>query len=293
MSDEPENKPRKWWIQAGSQTPSSDPASVPDVEADRENPATDPVQPINLPESTAKAPVADAHDQPPALPPEPPHQFVPGPPEDTLEENEPETSAGQSATKDPAAGEPGRANAHAHPPAEGGFHVDDLQLSTPETPVTSPELNAVPRPATAPDQRAPGNAFVEKGAPAPLSGRGLIDLYRHLDSIASAPTDAVGIVVLTRCRNPVRRGQVFNLRQARNLVGCTHKATLHVEGAGVAEHHAVIAFETRDERRGFHLYPLGCIQVNGTPITDRTPLHSGDHLEIYETEMVFLEVLLP
>jgi len=277
--DSDKKKSTTWWIEASSQGGRTAPASVPYPDSD----------PLEGEVRESGSPVQQG-------PPVPDDGCVPLSPDDPsvrrsdseLARNEQHGAPAPEPT--PPESPCDREEPHAASPAQvvdAAKHGSATALA--HSAVNEAGASAVdpcgPAVVQEPACREPLRTAEESGG-----GRGLIDLYLTLEPVISTPVNTVGLVIVTRCQNPVRRGQLFHLKQPKTLFGRGRNAGLRIEGNSVREDHAVITFEGRTVPPGFRLHPLGPVEVNGAVIDRPTVLRSGDRITIGDAEMTFFQV---
>ncbi len=171
------------------------------------------------------------------------------------------------------------------------------QAPTPASLLPLEEGNHVASPCSRPSETtksSPETAANSRVDVAPVGNLSLANVQQMGRSVAVQPVDIVGMVVITRTLQRVRRGRIIPLREAQLLMGRGSRVGCLLEDRDVADYHAVINHEKREGGYGFFVYPIDShvVEVNGRPIQADIRLSSGDRIRVGNSEMVFFEATL-
>jgi predicted component of type VI protein secretion system len=111
---------------------------------------------------------------------------------------------------------------------------------------------------------------------------------------AVTPVDTAAMLVIVQTPQPVRRGQVIPLKEAKTLVGRGRKVGCLLDDPQVDDFHAVLNCERHQDGTAFWVYPVSekGLAVNGCWVREGTRLHSGDRIRVGGTELVFFQAEL-
>jgi hypothetical protein len=160
--------------------------------------------------------------------------------------------------------------------ATGEHPAPDITNTTP--PDAPPAVQEVPSAPDAP--RRHGNAIA--------------DLMRLGGSAVVQPQASVAILIVVGTPQPVRVGQVLTMKDSRLLVGRARQCGCILDDSHVADVHAVLTHELRNDEPGYYIYPLPewPLDVNAMRVNTPRKLTSGDRIAIGHSELLFVEAEL-